>query len=321
MTVTVDVVTENVQAADPQTFSHAGGGSPEGVLLLIAHNSISTDIIDGPVTYGGTAMTRVRSDADTAGEPGRSYIYFLGSSVPTGTQTVSIGRTQATQTMVVYCVTLNGNGNLEVIDNDGIAGGDPANPQVTLQFSSREAMSFGVIHSGLNLPANLAELGDQTRLGDHDYGNQIVVASRLTTAQTSDDTFGYTSSAEDVAFSACAVAESSQTVTAGLISQTAATFSPTITPGAVTVAPGLISQLAAVFDPSIAEGAASQGVTAGLISQLAATFSPTITPGAVTVAPSLVGVAASVFAPGIEVGDAPTFGGGLATIIRKSRRR
>ena len=321
MTVTVDVVTEDIQAADPQTFSHAGGASPEGVLLLIAHNAISTDIIDGPVTYGGTAMTRVRSDADTAGEPGRSYIYFLGSSVPTGTQTVSIGRTQSTQSMVVYCVTLNGNGNLEVIDNDGIAGGDPANPQVTLQFSSREAMSFGVIHSGINLPANLAELGDQTRLGDHDYGNQIVVASRLTTAQTSDDTFGYTSSAEDVAFSACAVAESSQTVTPGLISQAAATFSPTITPGAVTVAPGLISQLAAVFDPTIAAAGGAQGVTAGLISQVAAVFAPTITPGAVTVSPPLIGTAAAVFAPTVTGSDPPASGGGMASIIRRSRRR
>lgn len=206
MTVTFDAVTENIQAADPQDFTHTPVGTPRAAAVFIAHNTISTDIVVG-VTYGGTSMTRVVSHVDTAGEPGRSYAYFLGSSIPTGAQTVSIDRTQNTQSVVAYAVTWTAAGDTEVIDSDGISGGDPANPQVTLSYGGREAVSAGIIHSGINLPANLTELGDQTRMGDHDYGNQIVVCSRLTTAQTADDTFGWTAAAEDVAFSAIAIAE------------------------------------------------------------------------------------------------------------------
>lgn len=209
MAPTFDAVTENVTAADPQTFSHTQAANVKGALLLCAHNTISTDIIDGPVTYDGVAMSRVLSHLDSAGEPGRAYAYFVGAGLPStsGAKTVSIGRTQATQVMAAYMVTLTGSGDMEVIDSDGISGGDPANPQVTLSFGGRDALSFGIIHSGINLPANLTELGDQTRMGDHDYGNQIVVASRLTTSQTADDTFGWTGAAEDAAMVALAIAE------------------------------------------------------------------------------------------------------------------
>ena len=208
MTVTFDAVTEDVQAADPQTFSHNPVGTPRAVVILAAHNTISTDIIDGPVTYGGAALTRIASNVDAAGEPGRAYAYFLGSSIPTDDPaTVSIGRNQSTQSMVAYCVTFTAAADTEVIDFDGIDGGDPANPSVTLNFGGRSAVSVGIEHSGINLPSNITENGDMTRLGDHDYGNQVVVASRLTTAQTSDHAFGYTSSAEDVALTALAIAE------------------------------------------------------------------------------------------------------------------
>lgn len=205
MTVTFDAVTEDVGAGDPRNFTHTPVGTPRAVVLIVVHNASSADIMVG-ATYGGVAMTRVRTDADTAGEPGRSYIYFLGSSIPTGAQTVSEDRTGAVATAVSYCVTFTASADTEVIDHDG-TNGDIANPQVTLQFGGREAVTVGGIHSGLNLPANLAELGDQTRMGDHDWGNQIVVASRLTTAQTSDDTFGYTGAAEDTALSVAAIAE------------------------------------------------------------------------------------------------------------------
>ena len=205
MTVTFDQVTENVAAADPQNFTHTPIGTPRGVVVLIAHNTISTDIVNG-VTYGGVAMSRIRTDADTAGEPGRTYLYFLGASIPTGAQTVSIDRTQATQSVVAYAATFTAAADTEVIDHDG-TNGDQANPAVTFTQSGRSAVSVGILHSGLNLPANAAELADQTRLGDHDYGNQVVVASRRTTADTADDTFGYTSASEDVALSAAAIAE------------------------------------------------------------------------------------------------------------------
>jgi hypothetical protein len=87
-----------------------------------------------------------------------------------------------------------------------------------------------------------------------------------------------------------------QGVTAGLVSQTAATFSPTITPGAVSVVVGLINSLAAVFSPTLAQ---VTNVTPGLISNLAVASTPTITPGSVTVTVGLISSLAATLSPAI----------------------
>jgi len=206
MTVTVDATpTENIQAADPQDFSHTGGASPEGVIVLIAHGTVSTDIVVG-VTYGGMALTRVRTSFDTLTEPGRSYIYFLGSGVPSGLQTVSIDRSEATTSVFAVCITLDANGDTEPVSDAGI-NENAANPQVTLAFGGRTCMSFCILYGGGGSPASYTSLGDQTRVHDHDFGMFTGVCDRLTTAQSADDTIGYTSASDDVAFSAFAVSE------------------------------------------------------------------------------------------------------------------
>src|SRR4026208_2554961 len=82
---------------DPFTFSHTPVGTPRGVIVMITINAESgLDHITG-VTYGGVAMARVTNGfaQDTVTEPGSSYLYFLGSGIPTGTQTVSIDHTAA----------------------------------------------------------------------------------------------------------------------------------------------------------------------------------------------------------------------------------
>src|SRR5690348_18115984 len=100
MTVTVAGIAENLRTGTtgPWTWSHnTGTTSPEGVVVMICHGTENTDLVVS-VTYGGVAMTRVQTNQDTTTEPGRSYIYFLGSGVPTGTQTVSVDLTSATTT-------------------------------------------------------------------------------------------------------------------------------------------------------------------------------------------------------------------------------
>src|SRR5690348_8787000 len=100
MTVTVAGIVESLRTdtSDPMTWSHnTGTTSPEGVVVMLAHGTESTDLVVG-VTYGGVAMSRIQTNTDTVTEPGRSYIYFLGTGVPTGTQTVSVDLTSATTT-------------------------------------------------------------------------------------------------------------------------------------------------------------------------------------------------------------------------------
>jgi hypothetical protein len=191
--------------SDPTEWTHTPAGTPRGIVVLLAHTTSSSDIVLA-VTYGGVAMTRVRTDADVVGEVGRTYIYFLGSALPVGVQTISVDRTEATSPMWGAGATLTASADLEVIDHDGLAA-DQADPQVTLQFGGRGAISFSVVCSGHNAPSALTDLASHSRIHDIDFGTLAGVASRLTTAQTTDDTIGYTATSEDVALSAVAIAE------------------------------------------------------------------------------------------------------------------
>src|SRR3989344_6450108 len=78
-------------ASDNETsflWTHTPAGTPRGVLVFVFTN----DSVDNTssVTYGGVTMTEVSGGlaVDTAGEKSRIETFFLGSSVPTGAQTV-----------------------------------------------------------------------------------------------------------------------------------------------------------------------------------------------------------------------------------------
>jgi hypothetical protein len=213
MTVAFDAaVPESLASQDPQDFTHTPVGTPRGVLVLISNQTAtSTDVVVG-VTYGGVAMTRIRSNVDTTTEPGRVYIYFLGSSIPTGAQTVSIDKTSAVVCWAT-CVTLTAAADTEVIDHDGIDN-NVADPQVTLQYGGREALAVCVLMSGTATNPVGTLLSGMSRVADGDAGAYVHTVDRQTTAGTTDFTIGYTLTSDDVAFSAVAVAEvaGSQTV-------------------------------------------------------------------------------------------------------------
>jgi hypothetical protein len=208
VTITLDAAaTETTGTANPTSYSHAGGASPQGVVVCIVHGTVSTDLVTG-VTYGGTAMTRRQTNVDSATEAGRSYIYTLGASVPTGTQTVSVARSEATTTIHVVTMSLDAAGNLFFVDSDGIDG-NQANPVVTLQYGGRSCMGFGALYWGGAVPPGATGIGAEcTAVHDFDFTAFISQMLRQTTAGTSDFTIGYTALAtDDVAYSAVALSD------------------------------------------------------------------------------------------------------------------
>jgi len=213
--VAFDAATENIAAADPQTFLHTPVGTPRGVWLICAHGTTSAGIfITNNVTYGGVLMASPAGfDAhDVLGEVGASNMWFLGSNIPTGAQTVSVDRTEATTSVHCTVVTLTAARDTEAIANGRIQN-DAANPQVLLAFGGRSALSLCGLYGGGAAPLDYTSLAGHTRVHDHDFGTFVSVVDRLTTAQTSDDTCGYTAALDDVAFVALAVAE----VAAGVV--------------------------------------------------------------------------------------------------------
>ena len=210
MTLTVAGIVENLRTGttDPWTWSHnTGTTSPEGVVVMICHGTENTDLVVS-VTYGGVAMTRIQTNQDTTTEPGRSYIYFLGSGVPTGTQTVSVDLTSATTTDIFgISYTLDGADNLEVVDHGGVDN-NAANPSVTLSYGGRTCMAFSILYSGLTDQTSLTTGANCTKDSTTDFsGNFTCAPEHQTTAGSSDFAIGWTAATDDVAYSAIAVSE------------------------------------------------------------------------------------------------------------------
>ena len=210
MTVSVAGIVESLRTdtSDPMTWSHnTGTTSPEGVVVMLVHGTESTDLVSS-VTYGGVAMTRIQSNTDTATEAGRTYIYFLGSGVPTGTQTVSVDLTSGTTTDIFgISYTLDGAGNLEVVGRGGI-NENAANPSVTLGYGGRTCMAFSVLYSGLTDQTGITTGANCTKDSTTDLsGNFTCAVEHQTTAGSADFAIGWTSSTDDVAYSAISVSE------------------------------------------------------------------------------------------------------------------
>lgn len=104
------------------SWSHAGG-TPEGVIVFTFTYAELIDLEGNnitSVTYGGTSLTAV---GDTAGEAeldsgqsqsGNGYnckAWFLGSGVPSGTQTVVVNRTNNAKKIWAAAITVNSSQN------------------------------------------------------------------------------------------------------------------------------------------------------------------------------------------------------------------
>lgn len=293
MTVSVDVVTESIRTTTDalETFSHAGGGSPKGALLLMVQNTTGVAAITS-VDYGGVTLDEIGVQGlDSAGEPGIARAYFAGASIPSGTQTVTITwGSNETADQQFTMITLNGAADLEVVDNDHV-GEDTANPSLVMNVSGREALAFVCIHSGLAAVGSLALLTGMTALHDHDWGNQVARSDRQTTASTSDFTIGYTSASDDVAMKALSIAEVSTgdaTATPSTVAAVAAVPAPTAR-GAASTSPTTVAAAAAVPAPTARSDNTASPAT---VASVAAVLAPTARGAAVASPAAVVGTGA-----------------------------
>lgn len=200
--------TESIRTAttDPYTFNYTPTGTPRAILLGAVHGTSSTDHIS-TVTYGGVSMTRVVRATDTVTEPGAAEIWFLGASIPTSTQTVSIDLTSATTDDFQFIVcSLTAATDTEIIDFDSLSN-NVANPTVTLNKGGREGACWAHLYSGAAAPGGTLA-ADNTLDHTHDFGAFMAQACYETTIDTADHTIGWsTLETDDVAFVAVCVAE------------------------------------------------------------------------------------------------------------------
>jgi hypothetical protein len=198
-------------------------------VLVFVHTISATDTVTS-VTYGGTGLTRVDGGAaiDSAGEPGRTDLFFLGSGLASGNQTITVNRTNnatvmyaaaatvtaATATNVTGIVLLEGDGTMTV--QSVTDGGAPTN-----------SLRYAGAYSGLQAPPPAGT--GSTLLTSIDFGNFGAALVRETTAGTGARDVGFNSNSDDRAAVHVAVRElwnrtDTQTVGAFTLTGVAATF-------------------------------------------------------------------------------------------------
>lgn len=204
MTVAFDAFT----AGGAGGFTHTPVGTPAGALVLVAIAGQITDTITA-VSYGASdILANAVALSPLLGNQTKDYVlygYFLGSSVPTGAQTVTVSASVGTPRVSV--ITLTGAADLEVVDTSVHNAAASTNPSVTLSLASRT--SFGVIQwgSGIGNPVNVTPLTGWTSRTETDEGNNTNGCYTYNTIAATDITAGYTAGSEDQYILAVAISE------------------------------------------------------------------------------------------------------------------
>ena len=173
--------------------THTPVGTPKAIVVVIGQYNNVADNVSG-VTYGGVAMTRVVFQAADQDFDKSSWIYFLGTGIPTGAQTVATTFANASQKYVA-CISYTGASDAEVVDSTGVVSTDQ-NPRSSLSLSGR---TCAVLEGGMTGAYNAAQfspLADWTENDVVDYGNNCGFVNLYTVIASADVTTGYNQTGE-----------------------------------------------------------------------------------------------------------------------------
>jgi hypothetical protein len=197
-----------VPFTDDIAWDHTPIGTPRGVLVFtVQHNSAADQIVGA--SYGGVAMTEVALSpvSKATGETAVVYGHFLGSSIPTGTQSVSIDCTAAGASKEAICITLTAAQNTSVVDTSSIAQDTGANPAVTLSLGGIVCFCALAFHSGQAAVSGTTPLANWTSRFESDFGAGVCGIYTYNTIASTDVSAGYTATTEDCTLLAVAIRE------------------------------------------------------------------------------------------------------------------
>jgi hypothetical protein len=200
--VAFDAFGEASESTTDISYTHTPVGTPKGVVVYIAQRGVNTDDV-ATVTYGGVGMSRLHKADDSAVELFTMYVYFLGSGIPTGAQTVSVDSTSGSAKKV-YSITVTATGDTAVEDSDAV-GGDATNPSVSLSTTVETYVSACLI-SGHNTAGSVTAGAGYTIIDSSDTGNQTIFLEDVDTNPSAGSlTPGFTAALEDAAIGAVAL--------------------------------------------------------------------------------------------------------------------
>lgn len=160
-------------------------------------------------TYGGVTMKEVTGSPNilVGGEVDVIYMYFLGSGIPTGAQTVTMTVTGASNKLL-DCTSLTANTDTEVVtSNAAINSTSQTNPSVTLSINNRPSFSLITFGSGQNGTAGITPFANWTSRSEFTSGTQSGGTYTYDIIGTTNITSGWTQSADDALAITLAVSE------------------------------------------------------------------------------------------------------------------
>ena len=188
------------------SWTHTQTGTPQGVLVFV--HTISASNFISSVTYGGTALTRVTGAVaiDTAGEPGRTDMFFLGSGLGSGNQTITVNRTNNATIMYASAATVTAGADVNVTGIQVLQ-----NNQTLVELaiddgsSGIDSLRYAAAYYGANSPASAGANSTQlTSIDLGSFGNSMVVEN---TAGQGARNVGFQGGADDLAAVFVAVRE------------------------------------------------------------------------------------------------------------------
>lgn len=188
------------------SWTHTPVGTPKGILVFTFVNANADDAT--AVTYGGVSLTAVTGGraVDTAGEPGDCKAWFLGSSVPTGSQTVSVTRNNNANVMYAVAISVTSSQN-SAVHEAGIVlvqedGSISAQSVTDGSSGTGNSVRFAAINSGADdfattLPSSPSPItlypdsSSSTWLQGIDFGTRVCGVVRETNAGTGARNVGF----------------------------------------------------------------------------------------------------------------------------------
>jgi hypothetical protein len=190
---------------DPN-FTHTPVGTPRGILMLLLR--VASEAVNS-ATYGGVSFgSPVASFTNTVGGEGAGLaldVYFIGSSVPTGAQTVAVDGGANGNTCWVYSVTATG--DVEFINSAQIESTSQANPSTTLALSGRTCFVAQCFLSGQDTVGGLTPFANWNSRNEADNGTLVIGSYSYDVIDSSNVTVGLTQTAEDINLLAAAISE------------------------------------------------------------------------------------------------------------------
>lgn len=195
----------------PLTLTHTPVGVPRGVCVVVYYTTNLDLIGSGEVKYGTKNLIPylVDSAIDAAGEPITTIMWFLGTDVPSGVQTVSISHTgNSLYTKYATCATFtSSNKDIQVVASGKLQADVAAS--IAVDSGVRSALRVAAINSGSNFGyTDFVPAAGITVQRGVNIGSRCLLFATQDTPSTGSFTMSFTQTlTDDLAMIAAALSE------------------------------------------------------------------------------------------------------------------